>query len=88
MKITSIRKNKMIIELNQIEEDLLFRAGLQIILDREYSQKVKIFPITNKFEIKKMKTVEFTNEMVRICIEESVNQALKEYIEKYKKEKK
>ena len=84
MKVISIRKNKVTLELTEQENDILFRSGLQLWIDKEIgANKVKVLPVG--LDEKKPKTcIEVDDEFNRECIEVAVIDALKIAIARHK----
>jgi hypothetical protein len=85
MEVISIRGNNVVIELTDQEENLLFRVGLQSLLDRWFGKKVVVLPVDALKVKKDIKTVEVNDEFCRLCVQEAVNQVLMEYLDKISK---
>jgi hypothetical protein len=88
MKVVSIKKNILTLDLSDEEYNILFRMGLQLLLDEWFGKKVIVLPV-DEFKItkktKKTKKVEFDDEISNLCVETCVNQILREYIDKAEK---
>lgn len=85
--------------MNEEEENIFFREGLQSFADKWFPNKIKVLSIGEFEEFpkdpkdpkdpkKKMKAVEFDEEFSEECVKEGILSALKKYIEKLKKEDK
>ena len=81
---TILKGTKLTVEMNKEEEDIFFRKGLQLIIDRDFGGKVKVMPPESVLKTKKTKTVEASDEMVEECIKEAVVDAIKCFISKRK----
>ena len=80
MEIISIKENIIKLDLSDTEYNILFRSGLQLLLDEWFGKKVIVLPVDNFKITKKTKKVEFTDEISNLCVETAVNHALREYI--------
>jgi hypothetical protein len=83
MKVISVRKNKITLDLTDEEVNTLFRAGLQLLFDKWFGHRVVVLPIATikLFSTdKKPKTFEITEEIEHLCIEEAVNEALRSFL--------
>jgi hypothetical protein len=87
MEVISIRRNNVVIGLTDQEENLLFRVGLQSLLDRWFGKKVVVLPVDVLKVKNDIKTVEVDDEFCQLCVQEAVNQALREYLDKISKAK-
>jgi hypothetical protein len=85
VSIKEIKENILTLDLSDEEYNILFRMGLQLLLDEWFGKKVVVLPV-DEFKItKKTKTVEFDDEISNLCVETCINQILREYIDKAEK---
>ena len=88
MKVISVKGNMITLDLSDTEYNSLFRAGLQILLDKWFGKKVMVLPADSIKMTKKTKTMEFDDEISNLCVETAVNEALREHIDRVEKENK
>jgi len=88
MKVTEVKGNTITLDLSDKEYNSLFRAGLQVLLDKWFGKKVIVLPVDSIKTTKKTKKVEFTDEISNLCVETAVNEALREHINRVEKENK
>ena len=90
MKVIKINGNKVTIDLNEEEEGVLFRHGLQIWIDKNFgANKVKVMePHLYKGEkIAAKHSFELPSVLQKECIQMAFNEGLKRHISIMKKEK-
>ena len=87
MKVTEVKGNTITLDLSDKEYNSLFRAGLQLLLDKWFGKKVIVLPVDKFKKDKDTKTLEIDDEIGRLCIEAAVCQALREHIDKVKTNK-
>ena len=80
MKFISIRGSKVTLDLSKEERDIMFRSGLQLLLDKWFGKKVVVLPVSAIKLDKEAKTFEITDELEKACLEEALNQSLRDYI--------
>lgn len=82
MEVIEVKGNKITLDLSETEYNSLFRAGLQILLDKWFGKKVVVLPVESVKTTKKTNTIELTDEISNLCVETAVNQALIEHIDR------
>lgn len=92
MKAT-IRGKKLTVDMNEEEENIFFREGLQSFADKWFPNKVKVLSEEQfsqygkqKKTKKKIEEIEFDDGFSEECVKEGILSALRKYIEKLKKE--
>ena len=79
MEVIAIKNNILTINLSDTEYNILFRLGLQVLLDKWFGKKIIVLPV-EKIKNKKTKSIEIGDEIGDLCVEAAVNQILKDKI--------
>ena len=78
-----IKGNKLTVDMNEQEEDIFFRHGLQLMVDQcKGKGKFKVVPYDK--EIKANKTIDFKDEDIEECVKMAILDAIETYIERCK----
>jgi hypothetical protein len=83
IKVISVRGNKITFDFTDEEANILFRTGLQLLFDKWFGHKVVVLPVETMKLLKtdkKPKTFEVSDEIEHLCIEEAVNEGLRNYL--------
>ena len=82
MKIISVKGKNVTLELSDDEHNILFRAGLQLLIDKLYGKKIVVLPVGGIKLDKDVKKVEVDDGFCLLCIQEAFNQGLREYLKR------
>jgi len=89
MEIIDYKENEdgsanLTIDMNEEEENVFLRLGMQALIDKEFGGKAKVIPYTGDLKSEKRKTFEVDDDLAEEYVKIGIVEALKQGIEREK----